>query len=569
MKTNIFSRIHIICGFIVLFAVLLITRLFYVQIVHGEERAEQADRQYITPAGDIFDRGTIYFKKKNGELVGGATTISGFRIAISPKSIVDKESIFNKISKIINIDEKTFLEKANKENDPYEEIATHILKNDADKIVALNEKSVSTIRDKWRFYPGGNVASHTIGFVGFKGDEIAGRYGLESYYNSTLMRQKKDLYVNFFAEVFSNIKTSLFNKDEKEGNVVTSIEPVVQDFLTKKVSEISDKWNSDGTGAIIIDPKDGSIYAMSYVPDFDPNNLKNEDVKVFSNPLVESVREFGSVIKPLVMAAALDQNVLTKDTTYDDKGFVIVNDVKLNNFDKKGRGPNTSMQEVLNQSLNTGMVFVEKKLGKENFRNYMLGYELGVKTGIDLPNEATGLMSNLKSPRELEYATASFGQGIAMTPMEAVKAFSSLANGGHLIQPHLAEVIKYEEGGEKVLEYPKGKQVIKKETSDEITNMLVTIVDKALGEGKYKMEHYGVAAKTGTAQIALPDGKGYYEDRHMHSFFGYFPASNPQFLMLFFTLNPKGAQYASNTLPAPFMETAKFLLSYYEVPPDR
>jgi cell division protein FtsI (penicillin-binding protein 3)/stage V sporulation protein D (sporulation-specific penicillin-binding protein) len=308
---------------------------------------------------------------------------------------------------------------------------------------------------------------------------------------------------------------------------------------------------------------------MSYVPDFDPNNLKNEDVKVFSNPLVESVREFGSVIKPLVMAAALDQNVLTKDTTYDDKGFVIVNDIKLNNFDKKGRGPNTSMQEVLNQSLNTGMVFVEKKLGKENFRNYMLGYELGVKTGIDLPNEATGLMSNLKSPRELEYATASFGQGIAMTPMEAVKAFSSLANGGHLIQPHLAEVIKYEEGGEKVLEYPKGKQVIKKETSDEITNMLVTIVDKALGEGKYKMEHYGVAAKTGTAQIALPDGKGYYEDRHMHSFFGYFPASNPQFLMLFFTLNPKGAQYASNTLPAPFMETAKFLLSYYEVPPDR
>lgn len=108
MKTNIFSRIHIICGFIVLFAVLLITRLFYVQIVHGEERAEQADRQYITPAGDIFDRGTIYFKKKNGELVGGATTMSGFRIAISPKSIVDKESIFNKISKIINIDEKNF-----------------------------------------------------------------------------------------------------------------------------------------------------------------------------------------------------------------------------------------------------------------------------------------------------------------------------------------------------------------------------------------------------------------------------------------------------------------------------
>jgi cell division protein FtsI (penicillin-binding protein 3)/stage V sporulation protein D (sporulation-specific penicillin-binding protein) len=229
------------------------------------------------------------------------------------------------------------------------------------------------------------------------------------------------------------------------------------------------------------------------------------------------------------------------------------------------------MQEVLNKSVNTGVAFVVSKMGKENFAKYMIDFGLGNETGIDLPNEAGGRISNLKSPRDIEYATASFGQGIAITPINAVRALSAVANGGTLVHPHIAKKIDYKVGLSKNISYAdsENKRVIKKETSEEITRMLVKVVDKALLEGTVKIPNYSVAAKTGTAQIAKPGGGGYYDDRYLHSFFGYFPAYNPRFLIFLLTLEPKGAAYASNTLTAPFMDTVKFLINYYEIPPDR
>ena len=171
--------------------------------------------------------------------------------------------------------------------------------------------------------------------------------------------------------------------------------------------------------------------------------------------LVEHVLEFGSVVKPLVMAAALNQGVVTPETTYDDKGEVTIEKHQIFNFDKKGRGPGTTMQDVLNQSLNTGMVFVEEQLGKVNLRNYLLAYGIEDKTGIDLPNETSGLVSNiLTSPREIEYANAAFGQGIALTPIELIRALGSLANNGNLVVPHVVKEIKYDDGTDKTMTYP-------------------------------------------------------------------------------------------------------------------
>lgn len=199
----------------------------------------------------------------------------------------------------------------------------------------------------------------------------------------------------------------------------------------------------------------------------------------------------------------------------------------------------------------------------------MKSYGIGQKTGIDLPNETSGLIKNLESPRDIEYANASFGQGIALTPVEAVRAFSVIANGGNMITPHLVKQIRYDDGSSSIKDYPVASSgIIKKETSITISRML-THVFEAYDAGTLKFDHYSVAAKTGTAQVAMENGKGYYPDRHTHSFFGYFPAYDPQFIVFMFLKNPKNVNYASQTLIPPFVNITKFLLNYYNVPPDR
>jgi len=570
MNNNFLGRIKILSFLIFLVSLLMVSRLFFVQVIHSSSYKEEADRQYSTPSSNIFDRGNIYFTKKDGKSISAATLVSGFKIALRPKEITDVDDTYKKLSTVVEFDYDTFLQRASKKNDPYEEIDNHLTKEQADKVSALKIPGIYLYKEKWRFYPGEKLASHALGFVGFKGDDFSGRYGVEKYYDDVLSRSKDNLYINFFAEVFSNIKNTIFKGSQKEGDIVTSIEPVVQGYIEKMLRDTKEKWNAESVSTIVIDPMDGQIYAMATAPDFDPNQYsKAGNASIYSNPFTEHVFELGSIIKPLTMASGIDAGVVTPSTKYIDNGFLIIDKKQINNFDMKGRG-SVSMQEVLNQSLNTGAVFVERQLGKERFRKYMLSYGIGEKTGVDLPNETSGLVSNIiKSNRDLEYATASFGQGIALTPLEASRAFSVLANGGYLITPHIATEIKYAEGGSKKVIYPLGKQVIKKETSQSITNMLVTVLDKGYGEGKYKLDHYSIAAKTGTAQMAKENGGGYYDDKHLHSFFGYFPATNPKFLVMMFIVDPKGVKYSSQTLLPPFMDTAKFLLNYYEVPPDR
>lgn len=547
----------------------MVAKLFYVQVIHGKSYTEEAETQYVVSAKDIFDRGNIFFSTKDGSQISAASVVTGFRLAIIPAQILSVENTYTALSAIIPIDQEMFMMRANKKSDPYEEIATHVTKEHADKIQALKLPGVRMVREKWRFYPGGTLASHALGFVAFKGDDFSGRYGLERYYDELLSKQGDNLYVNFFAEVFSNITDSLFESKKKQGDVVTTIEPLVQSFLEKEIDKISETYHSDAIGGIIINPKTGEIYAMSATPNFNLNDFSDvQDARIFSNPFVENVFEFGSVIKPLAMAAALDAGVLTKDTEYLDKGSVQVRDKVINNFDKKARGK-VSMQIVLNQSLNTGMVFVMEQLGQERFFDYMLSYGIGEKTGIDLPNETTSLVSNLKKGGKVEAATASFGQGIALTPVAAVRAFSVLANGGVLITPHFLKEIVDDDGSKTEGMWPVGARVLSEEASDAITEMLITVLDDGYGNGKIKLENYSIAAKTGTAQVALENGGGYYDDRHLHSFFGYFPAYDPQFLVFFYSVNPKGVQYASQSLLPTFMETAKFLINYYDLPPDR
>lgn len=558
------SRIRFLSLAIVFIALLIIARLYILQITEHDTYTDKADRQYARSSNNVFNRGAIFFTGKNGEEVSAATLKTGFTIAINPEILKNPEVVFEKLSPLISLDKTEFLEKATKQNDSYEEIAKRVDYTVGEQIGTLSVAGLRPYKDRWRFYPGNSLASHTLGFLGYQGDDLAGRYGLERFYESTL-KKNEGSYVNFFAQIFSNIEKSA--TDANEGDVVTSIEPTVQTYLENILADVNKKYASQYTGGIVIDPKTGVVYAMALKPDFDLNNTKAEkNVAVFSNPLVENVYEMGSIIKPLTVAAGIDTGKITADTTYYDNGFITVNNKKISNFDGKERGV-TNMQTALSESLNVGMAFIVGKVGNEVFSDYMYKFGLDTKTGIDLPNEAKNLVSNLKSPRDIEHVTASFGQGIALTPVSTVRALSTIANGGYLIHPHVATKIKYKIGITKDIEFAPGEQVIQKRTAEEVTRMMVRSVDEYLRGGKLKLPNYSVAVKTGTAQIA--SGGSYSEDDFLHSFVGFFPAYNPRFLVFLYTVKPRGVQYSSESLSDPFFDMAKFLINYYEIPPDR
>ncbi len=563
-------RVRLISIAFLLFALCLVTKLYFVQIVSGEEFKERADRQYVRPVGGVFERGTIFFESKDKTLMAAASLRLGFTVAINPKIIAEPEVAYTKLSTLMKIDKADFIARATKPNDTYEEIAKRIDPEIAQKIDDLNLPGINLYKEKWRYYPGESLAAHILGFVGYRGEDYGGRYGLENNYNEVLQRNDKNVYVNFFAEIFTDIHKTLTDTGTIEGDIVSTIEPNVQSYLEKQIESTNKRFNARLTAGVIIDPKTGEIHAMAAYPTFNPNSfgsVSSKDIGVFTNPLVENVYEMGSIIKPITMAAGLDSGVVTAKSTYNDLGYLTLNKKTIYNYDKKGRGV-VDMQKVLDQSLNTGVSHIVSKMGTKQFADYMFKFGLDKQTGIDLPNEATNLMSGLKSKQDIEYATASFGQGIALSPISTVRALSVLANGGVLTTPHVIKKIDYKVGLSKTITHPPGERVISEATSDEITRMLVNVVDKALLNGSIKMDHYSIAAKTGTAQIATP-GAGYSENKFLHSFFGYFPAQDPRFLVFLYTVEPKGEEYASHTLTEPFNNITKFLINYYEVPPDR
>lgn len=569
------NRLRFLSLLVLLFALLLVGKLYFLQIVSGENFKLKAEHQYVAGI-NYFDRGSIFFSTKDGTLVPAATVKLGFTLSLNPNLLRgrgDLEEIYARLNTIIPLEKEIFMAKAKKPNDPYEEVSRRIANDVAERIQTEIIPGISVTRERWRNYPGENMAAHAVGLIGYQGDELAGRYGLERFYEATLKRDGDDVFVNFFAEIFSNVRSVVEEGQNLEGDIITTIEPSVEAFLETELEKVTANYSSDFTGGIIINPKTGEIHALALTPTFDPNSPQNEeDSKIFSNPLIENRYEMGSIVKALSFAAGLDSGAITARSTYNDPGCITLNTRTFCNYDGQSHGFGITMQGALNNSLNTGAAYIASRVGTKKFSDYMLSFGLDETTGIDLPNEGDSLVSNLKTDRELEAAQASFGQGIALTPINTVRALSALANGGTLITPHLVREVKYKLGPSKTINYQteeERKRVITVESSAEISRMLTEVVDRSLRLGQMRLENYSIAAKTGTAQIANPLGGGYYQDRFLHSFFGYFPAYEPEFLVFLFTYYPKDVQFASETLTDAFFNITKFLINYYDIPPDR
>jgi len=565
-------RLYLLALFLILVGLTLVFRLFSLQILRHDFYKELAVNQYQThkilfpERGEIFIKDRFYGNDPSSHLFPLAVNREWTMVYAVPKEIEDKKEVVKLLAPLLAMEEEELRRKINKKNDPYEPLKHKLSPEIAEKIEKLDIKGIRLIPEDWRYYPANNLASHVLGFVGFSGTEKRGQYGIEGYYNKQLsgeygfLQGEKDTRGRLLA-IAKN-----YSQPAQDGvDLILTLDPNIQFFVEQRLKEAIERLDAESGTIIVINPKTGAVKALANQPVFNPNNYSEvEDINVFLNPAIHSLFEPGSIFKPITMAIALHKKLLTPLTTYEDKGFVKIGGYTINNSDLKSHGIQT-MTQVLEKSLNTGAVFVQQLIDKTTFKKYLEKFGFSKKTGIDLEGEVKGNLSNLNTNRDIEYATASFGQGIAVTPIELVVALSAIANEGQIMRPYLVEKFIYDDGKEQKVEPKKVGQAISPEAAETLTKMLVSVVENGYGK-KAGVPGYFIAGKTGTAQV--PEG-GVYSDKTIHSFGGFFPAFDPQFFVLVKIDNPQGIRFAADSVAPVFREIAEYILTYYEIPPTR
>jgi cell division protein FtsI/penicillin-binding protein 2 len=511
-------------------------------------------------------RDTIYGKLKNGDLVPLAVDQTKYKLVISPKDVPSfyEDRLYDLLNNIVALDYDSFKQRLSNKQDLHEEIKV-INGLEREKVESLSIPGVMTYETFKREYPLQSVGGRVVGFVGGGEDGFTGRYGLEKQYNSDLTT-KNNKNLNFFNKVFSHTKEDESVSSSKE--IVTSLEPNVMKFINKTLLQMHASWQADEVSAIVMENSTGKIIAMETIPEFDPNTYKDFEIKTYNNPSIQSVYELGSIMKPITLSGAIEKNLIKPTTVFHDTGFVKIDNYTIKNFDEKVRGDQT-MQDVISNSLNTGAVYVQKLLGKDGFKENYNKFGLNEPTEIDFPGEVMNKNDNLDTNTDVNFATASFGQGVAITPISMLTSLSIIANSGKKVCPHFLEYKLLKDRTKSFFECRHDlDQAVSSSTANIMKNMLVELVDSGLAKGKYKDENYKVGAKTGTAQLPSPDGK-YYKDKFIHSYFMFLPGENPKYTVLIYQINPKKGALASLTLAPYATEIKNFLVTYYNIPPDR
>ncbi len=491
------------------------------------------------------------------------------QIYVVPREIdvQEKDNLANELSCLLDLEKDDILNKLNKEDDPYEPLKHKVDREVSEEIDNLNIQGVNSSLETWRHYPNNTLACHLTGFVGMVGETKVGQYGLEGYYQD-LLKGKQGFFKGQRDTAGYRIP-SLNQKLEpaEDGAVlVLTIDQNIQFKAEKELKEVIERWDAESGTVIIMEPQTGAIRAMASWPVFDPNEYSQvESMGVFLNPSIQKVYEPGSVFKPITMAAGLDSGHISPETVYQDKGQLSLGGGIIKNVDGKVYNQQT-MTQVLEKSLNTGAVFVQQKIGEETFKDYVQRFNFNLPTGIDLAGEIGGNISNLYTGREMNLANISFGQGITVTPLGLITALAAIANRGELMHPFIVEKIVYPNGREEVTSPSSVKEVISQKTAENLVKMMVSVVDNGFGKPA-KIDGYSIAGKTGTAQV--PDFEvGGYSDETIHTFVGFAPAFDPEFIILIKLDKPHGIRFASDSVSPVFKELAKYLFNYLEIPPQ-
>jgi len=569
MRGKIFT---ISSAFIVLFA-LLIARLFYWQVIKGAELSEQANKQYKSSEIVTARRGSILaFDKSYLALRTEAWLVfaSPQKITLSEKSIANKLASFfveDESDKRALLEETIRLEELlSKKELVWIPLKQKVSGETKKNIEAMDIKGVGFEQEEGRHYPEASSSAQILGFVGKdeKGNDL-GYFGLEGYYNLALTGKPGFLGREKDARGVPILLNGSSQVDAVSGvDLITSIDKRVQILTESKLKEGIEKYGAKAGSVTIMNPKNGEIIAMASNPSFDPREYWKYGDSFFKNPVVTDTFEPGSIFKVLVMSAGLDAGVIHPDTKCDicdgplklDKYFIKTWNNEYN--------PDATMTDVIVHSDNIGMSFVGQKLGADKMYEYLDKFGIGKLTGIDLQGEATPSMREKGSWNIVDLATTSFGQGIAVTPIQMVRAVGAIANNGILTTPHVVKKINGE-GWIEPTKFESSERVISAQSAKQMTEMMVAAVEE--GEAQWtKITGVRVAGKTGTAQIPIA---GHYDaEKTNASFIAFAPAQNPKFVMLVNLIEPQTSPWAAETAAPLWFSIAKELFPYFGINPE-
>lgn len=555
----------------------VILRLFFLMVLQHEWYVALAKGTHETTAELVPERGQIYIQdSRTKEEYPAAINKDYYLVFIDTRQIKDDEtaiSVAEQLAEIFSYDEEkknALLAKANKRTDPYEPVEQKIEESVMQQIKDRKLAGVGFIRQSHRYYPEKTLASQVIGFVGKnETGEGVGRYGVEGYWQQQLSGR---------GGLVEGIKSALggwissagrsFEPAVDGSDILLTIDRTLQHIACAALRDGAKEYGATSASLIMMDPETGAVRAMCSWPDFDPNEYKKvESIDVYNNSTIYTPYEPGSIFKPIAMAAAINEGLVNPSTPFFDSGHREgVCQKVIQNAGNKSHG-NQTMTGVLEYSINTGMVQIAELLGKQRFKKYVELFGFGVKEGVELDTENTGTIASLSlSKKEFDCytATASFGQGLTVTPLQMAAAYGALANGGKLMKPYIVEEVRHKNGKVDKTHPTELRRVITSRVSSLVSGMLVSVVDSQYG-GRARVPGYYVAGKSGTAQIPGPGG---YTLEFNHSFVGFAPVENPKYVLLVKYEKPQRV-YAESTAAPVFGKVSKFILEYYHVPPNR
>lgn len=551
-------RYNFISIFIFLFGFIIIGCLLKIQVLNHPYWKALAQGQQKAFLPFETERGEIFFR--DGTPL--AINQDFYFVYASPKEIKKPEETAQILSLILNLDDKKILEKIKNDNF-HQVIKKRLTEKEVSDLKNINLPGIYLGKEKGRYYPYNELASKVIGFVGGEGK---GQYGIEGFYEKEL--KGEEIFQELEKGPFGYLINNLCSELKKGADIILSLDYNIQFIAEKILKETKESLGFEEGEIIVMDPYSGAILALANLPNFNPNDYKSVDLEIFKNSSIQKIFEPGSIFKPITMAAALEEKKITPQTTYFDEGSVKIGGHIIHNYNKKKWGERT-MTEVLENSINTGAIFAEQQLGHQLFLKYIEKFGFFEATGVDLEGEIFSQNKELKKGYEANFATASFGQGIGVTSIQIMRAISSIANMGNLVKPYIVEKI-IKNGIEKEIKPEIQKEkIISPKTINQLTAMMVSVVENGYGKSA-KIPGYYIAGKTGTAQIpwsVLGVQKDGYSPMTIQTFVGFFPAFNPQYVILVKLTNSQSSSAGYSAAPL-FKKMAQYIINYKKIPPD-